>query len=293
MNFSKLRHQNMKNYLLILAVLVMVGCGRQSIERPVSETWLHSQDTIHIRYKQLVENYKILGYATTVIDTTSEFWGAYCINLEFYNVITKNKFQVAAGYISDYLLMMHGKILDNCLYLEYPTIEETGCVTVPDIPPFIFVDLDFDKKKELVTDYAPWAGVKHGGKFQSIYKIRQDSLYAMRIDLRTPAYGEDRIGYEIEGDHLCINYSTKEIFRNLSTQCEIYKLSESYSIMPPFLVVQAYSLSRRITAENFRTISIEYNIDNEDENVLTQLSSLSLDSLVNFGRLPFEIGESK
>ena len=29
MNFLKLCHQNMKNYLLILAVLVMVGCGNR------------------------------------------------------------------------------------------------------------------------------------------------------------------------------------------------------------------------------------------------------------------------
>lgn len=123
---------------------------------------------------------------------------------------------------------------------------------------YIPVDLDFDGKEEIVTDLQYGEGHRGCGTYQSVYKVQNDSLIEMRIDLldcSKPANAEC-VDYKIEKGLFGVNLQTQEVYYvriggGLDRSYHIFKPANSYTYTLPTtgepLFVMQYRLSRIIS----------------------------------------------
>lgn len=276
----------MKNWMLTLGVLLLVSYSNALANKHREKKLIISldqPDTVYVRYRQPINGYSISGNAIASTDTV--FQNCYNLTLTFRNIKTDREFSVNAGLLPrDYFVEYESNATDT-IVLDYTEYTESDTVDIPDAP-FSFADLDFDGQKELLTDYRPWIGIRHSGIYQSIYKIEQDSLKEIRLDLISPAYQESIIGYLPTCCFCGINYSSKEIYTYIwgggNRAYNIYKLVNTYCYIltneQPLLVIE-YALSRRV--EKVRaTMHVEYYDEHQLENY-----KCNNEFFLDFGRL--------
>lgn len=184
----------MKGYLVIFIVLLVVlGCNDSEPKQ------------VPFYYKNSICGYNVQGIAfQDSIDKD------YCnIILTFRNKVTNKSFSVNGGKRSTlYYIPKDGQ---DSIYLSY---EETN-TPAPNIyltastEPFCFMDLDFDGIKELMTDLEPNIGQYGVGVFNTIYKIKADSL----IDVTSQFRIKSRVFSVIEQNYFGINLGAKEVIK--------------------------------------------------------------------------------
>lgn len=182
----------MKGYLVIFIVLLVVlGCNDSEPKQ------------VAFYYKNSICGYDVQGVAfQDSIDRD------YCnIILTFRNKVTNKSFSVNGGKRSTlYYIPKDGQ---DSIYLSY---EETN-TPAPNIyltastESFCFMDLDFDGIKELMTDLKPNIGQYGVGVFNTIYKIKADSL----IDVTSQFRIKSRVFNVIEQNYFGINLGAKEV----------------------------------------------------------------------------------
>ena len=120
-----------------------------------------ANNIIPFSYERPINKYTVSGIA----NKNSEF-GCYDLTLTFHHIDTGQEFSVYGGRTSWSM-----KLDDN---LAYPDNKDGDVIKSPEYDiPFLFADLDFDEKDELITDLSPYGGSQRNvGAFTSIYKIK-------------------------------------------------------------------------------------------------------------------------
>ena len=153
---------------------------------------------------------------------------------------------------------------------------------------YVSVDLDFDGNEEIVTDLQYGEGHRGCGTYQSVYKVRNDSLIEMRIDLLLDNASEC-IDYKIERGLFGVNLQTQEVYYvriggGLDMSYHIFKPANNYTYTLPTtgepLFVMQYRLSRivsyRYHMDGHSSVQIDY-YEKADCDCLEQKSEIGDD----------------
>ena len=138
-------------------------------------------DSVRFSYIESVENY----YVTGVVSGVSNGGNYANVELRFRHRITGKEFAVRGGCMNWKNFLDIESIQTEVVWLHYPEIAKDGIITAPHNTPFFFADIDFDGKKELITDNSAFAGTqRYVGRFTTIYKIADGRPQDISIDLR-------------------------------------------------------------------------------------------------------------